>query len=602
MTTTSVVMVSYHTGAILFASISSVLRQKQLAELVVVDNGNPPDVLARLRQLALTERRLKVVSGHGNVGYAKGSNLGVQQASGYYVLLLNPDCLLPPAAIETMMAAFESHSDAVLVGAATRNARGQLMGDHARSLLSARSALARLWPFGKKNPAPVDLSAGVQLVPAVSGACLCLRRKDYQQLGGLDEAYVVRGAGMDLCQRVHRIGGRTLLATNIRVTRLNTNDNSRRYRLEWQRMRGVVHYFSKHFAAGYPPGMMLLVRLAALLVMAWRVTRYWLSVKARPSYAMSHSIADKRLMVLASGLADLPVTGELAGKTVLVTGATSQVGLSVVKHMIAAGAGVLAISRSDPIAFEHEHLRWLKGDLTDDALHLDGYLVDVVVHCAPLWHLPPTLALLKQAEVARVIAFGSTSVFGKVLSRNSYEQGLVEKLARAERDTLERTAQMGMKCTILRPTMTYGVGLDVNVTSLAKLIGFLNFLPVYPPAVGKRQPVHADDLGSAAVKLVNCTAAYGKAYNVSGGEVLTYRAMLERIFAVCGRRPRIEENTTLPFILDMVGVMTRKKHINGEIARRMNDDLMFFHDDAARDFGYYGRRFLSGGMKDIEGY
>jgi len=130
----------------------------------------------------------------------------------------------------------------------------------------------------------------------------------------------------------------------------------------------------------------------------------------------------------------------------------------------------------------------------------------------------------------------------------------------------------------------------------------LNFLPVYPPALGKRQPVHVDDLGRAAVKLVHAKAAFGKGYNVSGSEVLSYRAMLERIFAVCGRKVRIEENTTLPFILDVVGWVLRKRHINGEIARRMNDDLMFFHDDAARDFGYQGRRFLSGGMKDIEGY
>ena len=42
----SVVMVSYHTGPVLFLSVDSALRQPQLAELIIVDNGNPPDVLA----------------------------------------------------------------------------------------------------------------------------------------------------------------------------------------------------------------------------------------------------------------------------------------------------------------------------------------------------------------------------------------------------------------------------------------------------------------------------------------------------------------------------------------------------------------------------
>ncbi len=42
----------------------------------------------------------------------------------------------------------------------------------------------------------------------------------------------------------------------------------------------------------------------------------------------------------------------------------------------------------------------------------------MVVHCAPLWHLPPTLKMLADAEVKRIIAFGSTSIFAKALSRN----------------------------------------------------------------------------------------------------------------------------------------------------------------------------------------
>jgi len=57
----------------------------------------------------------------------------------------------------------------------------------------------------------------------------------------------------------------------------------------------------------------------------------------------------------------------------------------------------------------------------------------------------------------------------------------------------------------------------------------------------------------------------------------------------------------LPFILDVARWVLRKKYLNGEIARRMNDDLIFFHDDATRDFGYTPRSFLGGGLKDIEG-
>jgi len=601
MSNFSVVMVSHHTGSVLYASVATVLKQKNLAELVIVDNANPPDVLARLRQWSLTEPRLKIITGYGNIGFAKASNIGVKSTTGYFVVLMNPDCLLPPDALSDLMTAFENQSDAVIAGCEIVNPNGSVNSDSVRFLLTPNSAIRSFFSLGRKPVVTAANGAACQ-VPAISGALLCIRRKDLNRLNGLDEEFFVRGACMDLCMRVHRFGGKIIYAPHIKVTRLSTNDESFKRVIEWQRAQGLVHYFRKHFDNRYPLGFMPFVRITLMARFMVKVAVQWLSRQLRPAYVMSHTIPSKRLMILASGLCDLPQGKELEGKTILVTGATSQVGLSVVRRLLASGAAVLAISRNDPIAFQHEHLRWIKGDLTDSHLHLDGYLVDMVVHCAPLWHLPPTVNLLADAEVKRIIAFGTTSVFGKILSKNYYERELVEKLARAESDIAERCSLHKIDWTILRPTMTYGAGLDLNVTSLAKLINFLSFFPVYLPAVGKRHPVHVDDLALAVMQVMNNPHTYKKSYNLSGGEVISYRDMLARIFTVIGKKLRIEDNTTLPFLLDMAGRITGKKHINGEIARRMNDDLMFFHDDAKRDFGFEPRPFLSGGIRDIEGY
>ena len=186
---------------------------------------------------------------------------------------------------------------------------------------------------------------------------------------------------------------------------------------------------------------------------------------------------------MRSGLADLPERKDWYGKTVLVTGATSQAGpvRRASPDRLGRGASILAVSRSEPIPFRHEHLRWLKGDLTDETFHLDGYLVDMVVHCAPLWHLPATIGLLAEAEVKRVIAFGSTSVFGKAGSKNAYERESRRKAcAKAESTSVARINAAPARhigWTILRPTLIYGVGLDLNVTSIAKFIDRFGFFP-----------------------------------------------------------------------------------------------------------------------------
>src|SRR5262249_49612244 len=103
----SIIMVSYHTGPILFASVRAALKQKNLAQVILVNNGNAPDVLARLQQMALTEPRLVIISGQGNAGFAKAANIGTEKATGAFLLFLHPDCLLPPDALAGTAAAFE---------------------------------------------------------------------------------------------------------------------------------------------------------------------------------------------------------------------------------------------------------------------------------------------------------------------------------------------------------------------------------------------------------------------------------------------------------------------------------------------------------------
>src|ERR1700722_11537021 len=141
MASCSVVVVSYYTGPVLFACLKSVLRQPQLAEIILVDNGNPPDILARLQQMALTEQRIKIITGQGNVGFPKGCNIGVRQASSDFILLLNPDCLLPPEGLNNLMAALDTTPGAVVAGSWLLNPDGSEQRGGRRQLLTPLTAI-----------------------------------------------------------------------------------------------------------------------------------------------------------------------------------------------------------------------------------------------------------------------------------------------------------------------------------------------------------------------------------------------------------------------------------------------------------------------------
>lgn len=126
------------------------------------------------------------------------------------------------------------------------------------------------------------------------------------------------------------------------------------------------------------------------------------------------------------------------------------------------------------------------------------------------------------------------------------------------------------------------------------MIRKFGFLPIYGRSEGRRQPVQARDLAEAALAVWENPKTFGKAYNLGGSEILTYRAMVERLFLHLGKKPRIVPLPLLPQLLDFLGALFPFAHINGEIARRMNRDLTCDNQSAFQDFGYHPRGFLEG--------
>jgi nucleoside-diphosphate-sugar epimerase len=288
-----------------------------------------------------------------------------------------------------------------------------------------------------------------------------------------------------------------------------------------------------------------------------------------------------------------PESRVYSGKTVLVTGSSSQIGLNVIVLALARGAQVISLSHRTPIEFVHPDLAILPADLTaPDPLTVPP--ADILIHTAPIWLLPPALPGFAGAGIKRVVAFSSTSIFGKRDSKDASERSLVETLMTAEDQVSRLAAEHELRLTILRPTMTYGMGLDINITRMARTIRRLHFVPIYNPAKGLRQPVQARDLAEAALAVCDNPATYGKAYNLGGGDTIPYRTMVERLFRHLGKKPRLLALPFLPQSLDLINSLVPSFHVNGEIARRMNRDLTFDNGPAAKDFGYQPRGFLAG--------
>lgn len=274
---------------------------------------------------------------------------------------------------------------------------------------------------------------------------------------------------------------------------------------------------------------------------------------------------------------------------VLVLGATSLIGRFVAPMLRDARAVTLALSRRPPAA-EEGGLRWIQGDLEADLPEPLPYAA-TVLSLSPIWLLPRVLPRLHAAGVRRLVAFSSTSVVTKARSPEASERIAARRLAEAEAATIRFCDAQQVAWTLLRPTLIYAEGLDRNVSRLAAFADRFKVLPLAGRARGLRQPVHAQDLAWAATAAAASPATVGRTYDLPGGETLTYRAMVERIFLGLDRTPRI---VCAPAPLWRLGLRLARRRLPGATAAmgdRMNEDLAFDGSAAARDFGWAPRPF-----------
>jgi nucleoside-diphosphate-sugar epimerase len=273
----------------------------------------------------------------------------------------------------------------------------------------------------------------------------------------------------------------------------------------------------------------------------------------------------------------------------LITGAGSLAG-DYLRGLLDPAWTVIWVGRHRPVQLP-AHCNWQPLDLEGDDLR--QFKADAIMHLAPLPLIAKHLQHFPAMGVARLVAIGTTSRFTKIYSESSKDRNMVRDQVRAECDIAESCGKHGVAWTLLRPTLVYDGRRDRNVAAIAHFIERFGIFPVIGSAQGLRQPLHARDLAAACVAVLDNRRSWNKAYNLAGAECLSYRSMIERIFAALGKRPHFIRIPRWGFrtALRCAAWHPRYRHLTAAMADRMNQDMVFALDDAVRDFGFTPRRF-----------
>jgi len=271
---TSIVMVSYHTGEVLSQAMASVLAQTENIELCLIDNGNPQAVMARIRDMTNADPRIHFVTGHGNVGFSRGCNIGARMTKGEHILFLNPDSILPPDAIAKLKYHGAGLRRPWMLGARLLDEHGQDQRGCRRALLTPKTAfiealhLGTLFPKVRLNFNKEPIPERITPMPAISGAFMFLPRTDFWAINGFDEDYFLHVEDMDLCLRFRRAGGEIYFAPDIAVKHIGGTSKVTKVFIEKHKTNGFIRYFHKNFGNQYPAPLLWLLD-AAIYMRMW---------------------------------------------------------------------------------------------------------------------------------------------------------------------------------------------------------------------------------------------------------------------------------------------------------------------------------------------
>ncbi|QOJ22444.1 MAG: NAD(P)-dependent oxidoreductase [Gammaproteobacteria bacterium] len=276
-------------------------------------------------------------------------------------------------------------------------------------------------------------------------------------------------------------------------------------------------------------------------------------------------------------------------------GATSLVGECLLRKLIENNWHIAAFSRR-PITnvMQHSQITWQQFDTIGSVKDcIEENEIHAWLCVAPIWVLAEHFDLLSAYNARRIVVLSSTSRFTKDTSSDPNERKIAQQLIEGEERLQTWAAAHGVQWIILRPTLIYGYGRDKNIAEIARFIRRLGFFPLLGPARGLRQPVHGEDIAAACYAALSVSNLSGRAYNLSGGETLTYRAMVERVFQAMNRPVR---TFTVPLWLFQIATWGLKwlphyRNWTAAMAERMNQDLKFDCSEAKQDLHFRPRPF-----------
>lgn len=253
----AIIIVTYDSLQEIDACLDSLVGHTQPfpTTITVVDNASPDRTADHVRA---RWPMVTVIDAGGNLGFSKANNIGIRATRSDYVLLMNPDTVAPPGAIQTLVRGLAAHPDAAIAGARLLGERGfpELSWgppitpwNELKQMIFSRLYHRKIRRIVRKMD---RLSRQAREVPWVSGACMVIRRGDLEAVGLLDERFFMYTEDVDLCVQMKKRGRIILYVAGAEVLHHRGRSAARNPAMEKMRQKSHIAYYEKHLPLWAP--------------------------------------------------------------------------------------------------------------------------------------------------------------------------------------------------------------------------------------------------------------------------------------------------------------------------------------------------------------
>ena len=195
----SIIILNYNAGKLLLNCVESIKKSKyNNLEIIIVDNISSDNSQTECKEKFPD---IKLIQNDENFGYCEGNNIGIRNAKGEYIIILNPDTIVEENSINELVSAYKKIGDGLF--------QPKILSLHEEDILQSTGNMIQIFGFGfakDKGEKNTKQEEKIEKIGYASGTCLFTSKRIFEKIGYFDKFLFLYHDDLDLGWRAAQMG------------------------------------------------------------------------------------------------------------------------------------------------------------------------------------------------------------------------------------------------------------------------------------------------------------------------------------------------------------------------------------------------------------